>query len=391
VVYVHGEYLIGRIEGMNTPPLVIQDDNPDFTSADIIYGGDRILEDERDGFRITLGVWLDDYGKWGVEGDYLNLGDLDERFTAGTADGLGALNDIFIGRPANNTLESGAIPRGPVSEDVDANGLDGTVTVDSRSEFRSAGIRLVHNLCCVDRLPTCCGDSVACGSGVDCGSGVGCPIRPLGRICDLLGKGVRRTDVLYGFRWAELNESLRITEDLETLPLPGTTFDIFDLFDTSNEFFGGEIGFQTQWEHRRWSLGLLSKIAIGNTQQRVRIDGETITTEPGGLPTVDEGGFLALPTNIGSFSRDEFSVLPELGLTLGYRITPRLRFTAGYSLIYWSNVLRPGDQIDLDINVTQVPSEDIVPDLVANDHPRFEFRQTDVWAQFLSLGAEYTW
>ena len=409
-MYVHGEYLIGWLDGMNTPPLVIQDDNANFTSPDIIYGDGPLLEGQRNGGRITFGLWLDDYGKWGIEGDYLGLGDLNETFTAGTKDGQGALNNIYIGRPFFNPFSffrdppsnMDEVPRGPARED-DTDGLDGTVSVYSHSEFQSAGIRLLHNLCCVDRNPPCCGDSVECGSAVGCGSGCGagvdCPIRPLGRICSLLGLGVRRTDVIYGFRWASLNESLRIDEDLQEVE-GDTEFLITDLFETSNDFYGGEIGFQTQWERHRWSLDLLSKIAIGNTQQRVLIDGYTFND--GVLSedlTVDgrRGGLLAqsgegaYAGNIGSYQRDAFSVLPELGLTLGYAVTPRLRATVGYTLIYWSNVLRPGDQIDLDVNGTLIPSGELDPIVVARDHPRFEYRQTDLWAQFLNVGAEYRW
>ncbi|MCA9230496.1 MAG: BBP7 family outer membrane beta-barrel protein [Planctomycetales bacterium] len=409
VMYVHGEYLIGWLEGMNTPPLVIQDDNGNFTSPDIIYGNGPVLEGERHGGRITFGIWLDDYGKWGIEGDYLGMGTEEETFSAGVKDGLGALNNIFIGRPFFNVLEfdrdPGAgvdiVPRGRAREDVDTNGLDGTVRVDIRSEFQTAGIRLLHNLCCVDRTPRCdgCGDSVGCGSVVGCGSGVDCPIRPLGRVFELLANGVRRTDVIYGFRWASLDESLIIQEDLEELVTPNTRFQIADSFITDNDFYGGEIGFQTQWERRRWSLELLSKIAIGNTHQRVDIDGYTlndgILTENlddgrrGGLYAQSAEG--AYAGNIGRYERDEFSVLPELGLTLGYAITPRLRATVGYTLIYWSNVLRPGDQIDLDVNGTLIPSAEVVPMVVAGDYPRFEFHQTDLWAQFLNVGAEYRW
>ncbi|MGI9428364.1 MAG: BBP7 family outer membrane beta-barrel protein, partial [Bythopirellula sp.] len=97
--------------------------------------------------------------------------------------------------------------------------------------------------------------------------------------------------------------------------------------------------------------------------------------------------------NIGVFERDEFSMIPEVGLTLGYNVTPRLKVTGGYSLLYWSNVVRPGDQIDLDVNANLL-RRDGVPDpdtIVRDDHPRFVFRQTDLWAQGLNFGAEYTW
>ena len=35
--------------------------------------------------------------------------------------------------------------------------------------------------------------------------------------------------------------------------------------------------------------------------------------------------------------------LPEIGVNVGYDVTPRLRVQAGYTFLYLSNVVRPGD------------------------------------------------
>ncbi len=396
VLYLRGEYLLWWLEGMNTPPLVVRDDDPNFGSAEIIYGDTRVLEDLRQGGRVTLGFWFDDCGKTAIEFDYLGLEDLDERFVAGVRDDA-APTDYNIGRPIFNPFDTGMLPRGRAVEDVDTNQLDGTVTVDVHSEFSTFGIRFRHGLCCVSGCNTGCGDCVSCGAGVGCGSGcgagIGYPNGPLRRIGRLLRSGTRRTDFLWGFRWAELNEGIHIHEDLEELPPPGTEILVNDNFDTENEFVGAEIGYLWEWQRCRWSLEMLSKLAIGNTRQRVDISGYTINTDVGQTeplpPSV--GGLLALPTNIGTYERDEFSMIPEIGFTLGYQLTCRLKLTAGYTLLYWSNVVRPGDQIDLDVNVTQIPNNNGQPQVVPGDHPRFDFHQTDLWAQGINLGGEYRW
>ncbi len=416
VIYAHGEYLSWWLEGMDTPPLVIQSPNANFNPSEIIYGGAPILEDQRDGGRITFGLWLDDCGQWAIEGDYLALGDLDEAFRAGGNDGQPGPTGQFIGRPFFNTVpftntQGVVVPRGPAREDVDTQGLDGFVTVRSRSEFQSAGIRLRHSLCCAEGCDTGCGSVVTCGSG--CGAGVAWPYGgPMGRLFRLMKYGTKRTDVIYGIRWASLDESLGIREDLVVVqgpPTVGTTFVVNDLFETSNDFVGGDIGFMMEWERRRWSLEFLSKIAIGNTRQRVDINGNT-TTGGTATPGVAEGGLLTqrfvhpgadgipgnaddfVVGNIGRYERDEFSMIPEIGATLGYRVTPRLKLTLGYTLLYWSNVVRPGDQIDLDVNGNLIPSTAVDPaTVVIGDHPRFEFRQTDIWAQGINFGGEYRW
>jgi len=223
--------------------------------------------------------------------------------------------------------------------------------------------------------------------------------------------GTRRMDMIYGVRWASLDESLGIREDLEVVvapPVVGTTFVVNDLFETSNDFVGGEVGFMMEWERRRWSLGFLSKVAIGNTRQRVDISGST--SVDGAAPV--DGGLLAqryvhpgadltlgnaddfVVGNIGSYERNEFSMIPEIGATLGYRVTPRLKLTFGYTLLYWSNIVRPGEQIDFDVNGNLIPSANPMvnpADVVNGDHPLFVFRQTDLWAQGINLGGEYRW
>jgi hypothetical protein len=209
-------------------------------------------------------------------------------------------------------------------------------------------------------------------------------------------QGTRHVDMIYGFRWAQLKEGLNIREDLEVIAPStpadvGTTFLVNDNFSTSNEFVGGEIGFLWDWQRDRWSLEFLSKLAIGSTRQRVAINGFTVTTPPGGAAQTDEGGLLAQSTNIGEYERDELSVLPELGVTVGYMVTDRLRITGGYSFLYWSRVARPGDQISLRVNPEVIPNSSEPDDDDFPQEPQFVFRDTDIWAHGLNAGLEYQW
>ena len=83
--------------------------------------------------------------------------------------------------------------------------------------------------------------------------------------------------------------------------------------------------------------------------------------------------------------------LPELCVT-GYGCedafhSPGLQRTArfGYNVFYWSEVLRAGEQVDLNINTTQIPPGDLDGDPA----PLFPFRSTDFWAHGFNLGVEY--
>ena len=63
--------------------------------------------------------------------------------------------------------------------------------------------------------------------------------------------------------------------------------------------------------------------------------------------------------------------------------------TLGYTIIYWSNVVRPGHQMDLDVNEDLLPPpEDPVTGV---RRPAFSFDTTDYWVQGINVGAEYRW
>jgi hypothetical protein len=66
-------------------------------------------------------------------------------------------------------------------------------------------------------------------------------------------------------------------------------------------------------------------------------------------------------------------------------LTSCLRVTAGYTLLYWSGVARPGDQIDLDVNLSQV-----APNIMVGPaRPEFRWVGSDLWVQGLSAGLHY--
>src|SRR5204862_3290018 len=70
-------------------------------------------------------------------------------------------------------------------------------------------------------------------------------------------------------------------------------------------------------------------------------------------PSLSQGGLLALPSNIGTFSRSKFTVVPELTVNVGYHICGWMRLFVGYNLLHIDNVVGPGDQVDRVVNLTQ--------------------------------------
>jgi long-subunit fatty acid transport protein len=86
-----------------------------------------------------------------------------------------------------------------------------------------------------------------------------------------------------------------------------------------------------------------------------------------------------------------FSVVPEAGLTIGYRITPQLSVFSGYTFLYASDVVRAPQQVNRQVNPTGALAISSNPSrtLVGPAEPSFKFNASDFWAQGLNVGVAY--
>ncbi len=385
-LWLRGEYLLWWTDGMYLPPLVTT--SPSGTSAanagvlgqsgtQILYGDETILEDSRSGFRLSFGGFLGPQRRLAWEGEYFDVGDIDSNYSA-SADGTGSpiLARPFFNINPRNVGTGALLP--PVLEDsqlVSYPGiLTGTVDVSSYSRFNGAAGRFRLNCCCMGN-----------DFGSRCGSCNG------NGLCQRCGyPPYKKIDFTVGYRYFGLREGLTIEEDLTSLQTNNAgRFQISDQFSTRNDFNGGELGTVVEWGWDRWTLEALMRVAIGGTRQQVKIAGQTTISPFVSNAETYPGGLLAQPSNIGTYSRNEFTMIPEIGTTLGFYLTPRMRFVVGYNLIYWSGVVRPGDQIDRDVNPDQL-AEPISP-LVGPLRPEFAFQSSNFWAQGLNLGLDYRW
>ena len=308
----------------------------------VLLGGDRLNNDFRNGYRLRAGAWLDDCQTCGIEGDFFFLGRSREGGTFGADPGQ------IVSRPFFNPL-TGV----PDAELVDLPGVvSGTVNVDATSEVIGGGFNGVHNLCC----------------------------DPCGRF-----------DLIAGFRYLNLRDTLAVTENLTARQgsgvAPGTGIVVRDRFETDNDFYGGVIGANYERRFSSFFVGVRASVALGLSHQEVGIDGSTTFTPPGGAPVTFPGGLLAQPSNIGRYTNDEFAVVPEVGVRVGAQVTERLRGFVGYNWIYWSSVARAGDQVDLTVNPNLLPPA--AGPLVGPNRPAPRSNVTDFWLQGISVGGEF--
>jgi hypothetical protein len=347
-LYITGEYLLWWIKNSHMPPLVTTAPvgstgvlgEPGTT---VLFGG-HLDNEERSGGRFTAGYWFDNCHTLALESTFFFLANRSVNFAANSG------TSPVLARPFFN-LNSGT----EFSEVTTSPGLaTGGIAVNTFSHLWGAEINLRYNVC-----DNCCW----------------------------------RFDVLGGFRYLRLKEGLDIQESILAAPtapmFAGDMIVVNDDFTTRNQFYGGQIGYRLGWTHNRWSIDWLTKIAFGDTRQTVDINGNQLITTPGGTTTLFNGGLLALPSNTGSFSRDRFAVVPETDLVLGFRVTPHIKLLIGYSFLYWSNVVRPGNQIDRVIDVSQIPNSGLTVPPTGQGRPAVLFKSTDFWAQGISFGMEF--
>jgi hypothetical protein len=188
--------------------------------------------------------------------------------------------------------------------------------------------------------------------------------------------------LLAGFRYLDLAEDFRFAADLRD-PLLDVNNNLVDLFATHNHFYGFQTGGRIIFREGRWFGEAVGKVALGFTRQTVDISGSSIESGKGvPHPGIVPGGLFSQPTNIGEQTGSELTVVPEISLRLGYEPVQRLRLFVGYNFLYWSSVVRPGNQIDHAINQTQQGGNL----LVGPAQPAPMFNRSSFYAHGLNLG-----
>ncbi len=382
-IWLKADYLQWWEKGMHVPPLVTT--GPDATNpgyigtpgTTVLFGGDSINDKSESGGRIQAGLWLNSCLTFGLEGEYFALDEQNTNYSL-WSDGNPIISRPFFDTSINEeNVELVAFPRGS------ARSLDGTIDITATTRFHGAGAHFVFTLCRQEGFWT---DDCSCKNYTD-------------RF---------RAILTAGYRYLDLEDSLSITETLTaTSPQPVdptnptgaqgvSAFLIHDQFNTQNTFSGGDLGMKFEFQRNRWSLDVFPRIALGSTHEVVDINGSTRTTSPSttgtGVETTSVGGLLALSSNIGHYEQDSFAVVPEIDLKLGYQVTPHTRVVFGYDCIYWSKVARAGEQIDQNVNGTQLPiaAANGVPQ-TGPTAPLFGFQETSFWVQGFNVGLDCRW
>jgi hypothetical protein len=193
-----------------------------------------------------------------------------------------------------------------------------------------------------------------------------------------------RTGVMLGGKYLDLQESIDVVNTQRLVADPATTASGYATFSTHNQFVGPQLGVRLGVGGKRWSLTSDSRLAVGETRLSRTIQGTPLVGSPvaaGLLP----GPFLAEPSNVGTETHSNISLVPDLSVKARCLLTDHISVVLGYRLLYWNRQLCPGDQMDPRLNTTQLPGEGPV---VGPRFPAKEFIHTDFFAQGLDVGFE---
>lgn len=353
------DYLQWWLQGDRTPALVTS--NPAGTaledvgnlaapSTSVLFGDDRTGDAGRPGVRLGGGKWLGDGCDLALGGEIFWVGEDAENFSR-LSDGNPALARPFFNTdPDINAPDAELIA---FDDPSDGDIVDGRVSVQTGSDIYSANLDL-HKLLAMN----------------------------------LQGAYGYRVESLAGYRFFRLDESLQITENLLVTGgggaiANGTTIDVLDQFGASNEFHGFELGAKGRFYRGLWALDALGKLGLGNNHQRVRINGSTTVTVPTFDPLVTSGGLLAQDSNIGVFEHDSFALLPELQLNLIRHLNDNWDFRVGYTLLFLTDVVRPGSSIDTSVNGLFLNPNAPPFNGVS---PAFALHESSVWLQGINFG-----
>ncbi len=349
-LYVRAEALLWWLKGSPVPGLGAL--TGDTRSNTGVYGGTRVM----------AGYWFDDDHCWGIEGGFFVLGQNGQtRLVSST--GLNPLALPYANMDSTPGLE-GFGPNFPIAGPSVVAGLNNVGSIQLKNQTQLYGYEA--NL-----------------RGVWCRGP-----------CWFI-------DGLVGYRGLTMKENLDLTAMTSGVGLPAvpgaiafpglSQRTITDHFGTQNTFNGVQLGMIMEYRHGCWVFDLTGKLALGTTHQTANISGSTVDITALGATTALPTGFYAQQTNSGHFNHDVFSVVPELGVTVGYMFTERLRAFVGYNLLGWSSVARPGNQINPLINRNQIPmfGATSLPGPGSPPGPTFAFHDSTFWAHGIVLGVEW--
>ena len=179
--------------------------------------------------------------------------------------------------------------------------------------------------------------------------------------------------LLGGFRYLSLNEDFNIrSTDLDT----GTSkYHVH----TTNNLFGGQLGTRFRRSYGELGWDATGKAGIfGNADSQ----SQSVTDFPPGFFLRDRR----------ASSGGQVAFVGDINLSATYQLSDFWALRAGYNLLWWSDVLRPGSVVSPVLSRQQVPIDPTFGGpLNGPTRPVTMFRSSDFLAQGLTVGVVLDW
>lgn len=352
--WIEGEYLgwwvkhspepVPLIEEELIGPLLLSMDEPD---SQLVLGEKDFKLGARPGARISLGGWLNDH--IGLAGSYLIL---PEKSKKASVSSNGQIESPFL-----------VLPFFDVTTDSESLAL-----IADPGQYSGWAQEKIEN--------------DMSGAEADI----------LGRVYARNGLNI---NVLAGFRWWNFNEKFTLETSSPNISPPFDIMQTQDSFQTRNNFYGGQVGFDTRFTWKRVSVETTGKIALGAMDSSVNIKGNFLTNSFSNFNEIQSfpAGYFALPTNEGKASKTRFSILPEIDINLGFQLAKWIDLKLGYTFLYVTNVVWAGNTIDRNLNPSQAPAITMTPstELVGAPFPKPLLKTEGFWVQGFNLGITFSY
>ncbi len=209
-------------------------------------------------------------------------------------------------------------------------------------------------------------------------------------VANVLNEKHIKLNALIGWRYFQVHEGLRLEQAQYRYTGAGGVIRTADQFDAHNRFHGGQLGLHADMRRGIVFCEMTAKVAFGQTYEVVKNEGMTLFQPNIGGPVTQQfggSGLYVQPSSLGRTANGVFAVVPEGTFKFGFRLGDSGRVYVGYSFIYLSDAVRPGDQIDRTLNPAQIPLVNGTGP-IAGDRPSRLFNRSDFWAQGLIIGLE---
>jgi len=202
-------------------------------------------------------------------------------------------------------------------------------------------------------------------------------------LLNVINENCYRVTTLLGVRYLALHEDLGLAYNTFVVS-DSSSVDRSDVFNTRNQFWGGNLGVRGEVNFCPWYASLSTQVGLGNMNESTVTQGVTTVNVPGVFKTTNVGGIFVQRSNLGRSTTNTFAAVPDVALELGYNLSCNVRVSLSYDFLYISAVARPGNQIDREVNLTQLgtmPFGPLAPVPITS--------QCGFWAQGINVGLTF--